>query len=144
MVEPCYFLACPIFMDNGFEGMMKGVPEDDEGLELEFLRRGLEALNRDAAFHVPTRKMGDKSREYDALVVIDDVYEVLRLASRIGFNIDRTLDGRLKDDWGNAMRNGSFSKIIALVVGVGWAEATPAFCLGLSQHSRMRCSSWGF
>jgi DNA-binding transcriptional MocR family regulator len=42
MVEPCYFLACPIFMDNGFQGMMRGVPEDDEGLDIDFLRASLE------------------------------------------------------------------------------------------------------
>ena len=44
MVEPTYFLACPIFEDNGFQGKLKGVPEDkEEGLDIEFLRRELKA-----------------------------------------------------------------------------------------------------
>ncbi len=42
MVEPTYFLACPIFQDAGFTGRMRGVPEDNEGIDLEFLRSGLE------------------------------------------------------------------------------------------------------
>ncbi|KAI4591453.1 hypothetical protein KJ359_001025 [Pestalotiopsis sp. 9143b] len=50
MVEPTYFLACPIFEDNGFQGKLRGVPEDDrEGLDIEFLRRELEASEADAA-----------------------------------------------------------------------------------------------
>ncbi|CAO2651752.1 Nn.00g000350.m01.CDS01 [Neocucurbitaria sp. VM-36] len=179
MVEPCYFLACPIFMDNGFQGMMRGVPEDDEGLDIEFLRRGLEASNKDATPHNSTRKTGDRykklyqhiiycvptfsnpsaktmslrrrqelirlARDYDALVITDDVYDVLRWPAEQGVSpdqlgdvpprlvdIDRTLDGGPKDEWGNAMSNGSFSKIIAPGVRVGWAEATPAFSLALS------------
>ncbi|KAF1939415.1 putative aminotransferase [Clathrospora elynae] len=185
MVEPCYFLACPIFTDNGFQGMMKGVPEDDEGLDIAFLRKGLEQSNKNAGSDAPTRKTGDKyqqlyrhiiycvptfsnpsaktmsltrrqelvrlAREFDALVVTDDVYDVLRWPAekianyeKLGdvppriVDVDRTLDGGPKDEWGNAMSNGSFSKIIAPGVRVGWAEATPAFTLALSQVGATR------
>lgn len=49
MVEPTYFLACPIFEDNGFQGKLRGVPEDKwEGLDIEFLRRELEAADSEA------------------------------------------------------------------------------------------------
>ncbi|VUC26806.1 unnamed protein product [Clonostachys rosea] len=41
MVEPTYFLACPVFEDCGFIGKMRGVPEDDEGIDLGFLERAL-------------------------------------------------------------------------------------------------------
>jgi len=42
MIEPTYFLACPMFADAGFrEGKLKGVPEDEEGIDLDFLRKGL-------------------------------------------------------------------------------------------------------
>lgn len=40
-VAPCYFLACPIFEDAGFKGRLRAVPEDEEGVDLEFLERGL-------------------------------------------------------------------------------------------------------
>jgi DNA-binding transcriptional MocR family regulator len=91
------------------------------------------------------------ARDFDALIVTDDVYDVLRWPAekngsfeQLGdvpprlVDIDRTLDGGPKDEWGNAMSNGSFSKIIAPGVRVGWAEATPAFTLALSQVGATR------
>jgi DNA-binding transcriptional MocR family regulator len=185
MVEPCYFLACPIFMDNGFQGMMKGVPEDDEGLDVEFLRQGLVDADRSTPPLPSMRKTGERykklyrhiiycvptfsnpsaktmslrrrqqlirlAREFDALVITDDVYDILRWpADKEGsyqdlgdvpprlVDVDRILEGGPKDEWGNAMSNGSFSKIIAPGVRVGWAEATPAFTLALSQVGATR------
>ncbi len=40
MVSPTYFLACRIFEDNGFR-QMRSVPEDEEGIDLQFLRAKL-------------------------------------------------------------------------------------------------------
>lgn len=40
-VAPCYYLACPIFEDSGFRGRLRAVPEDSEGIDLEFLENGL-------------------------------------------------------------------------------------------------------
>ena len=42
MVSPTYFLACRIFEDNGFHGRLRSVPEDEEGLDLTYLRRELQ------------------------------------------------------------------------------------------------------
>lgn len=43
MVEPTYFLACPIFEDNGLQGKLRGVPETlEEGLDIAFLKKQLE------------------------------------------------------------------------------------------------------
>ncbi|KAF2799322.1 PLP-dependent transferase [Melanomma pulvis-pyrius CBS 109.77] len=185
MIEPSYFLACPIFMDAGFEGLMKGVPEDEEGLDVGFLRNSLEESEKNAQQQKPVLKTGSRyaklykhiiycvptfsnpsgktmslrrreelvrlAREFDALVVTDDVYDVLRWperedvdASQLGdvppriVDVDRTLDGGPKDIWGNSMSNGSFSKIIAPGMRVGWAEGTPAFTLALSQVGSTR------
>jgi DNA-binding transcriptional MocR family regulator len=44
MVAPCYYLACPIFADSGFEGRLKAVPEDDEGIDLIHLEQGLKSM----------------------------------------------------------------------------------------------------
>lgn len=41
LVSPVYFLACGIFEDNGFHGRMRSVPEDDEGIDIEFLKQKL-------------------------------------------------------------------------------------------------------
>ncbi|EOD46041.1 putative aminotransferase protein [Neofusicoccum parvum UCRNP2] len=49
MVEPTYFLASPIFADAGFEGRLRGVPEDAEGIDLAFLRAAVERVEREVA-----------------------------------------------------------------------------------------------
>jgi DNA-binding transcriptional MocR family regulator len=183
MIEPSYFLACPIFTDNGYQGRLRGVPEDEEGLDIDFLRAAIEQVEaEEGALHaepriktlssryrlykhiiyaVPTfanpsgktmslrrrRDLVRLAREFDALVVTDDVYDVLRWPAVQGqsqagvdaqavppriVDIDRVLDGGPRDEWGNAASNGSFSKIIAPGVRTGWCEATPAFATRLS------------
>ncbi|CVK96548.1 related to aromatic amino acid aminotransferase and related proteins [Fusarium mangiferae] len=180
MVEPCYFLACPIFTDNGFEGRLRGVPEDDQGLDIEFLRRELRKIEQDPTqpstpslktspryklykhiiYAVPTfsnpsgktmslrrrHQLVRLAREFDALVVTDDVYDVLRWPEdedetqcRLGaippriVDVDRFLDDGPRSEWGNAISNGSFSKIVAPGVRTGWVEGTPKLALYLSE-----------
>ena len=40
-IAPCYFLACPIFEDAGFKGRLRAVPEDEDGVDIAWLERGL-------------------------------------------------------------------------------------------------------
>ncbi|GME65443.1 hypothetical protein GTA08_BOTSDO02153 [Neofusicoccum parvum] len=184
MVEPTYFLASPIFADAGFEGRLRGVPEDAEGIDLAFLRAAVERVEREVAagtgewgrlglrseeperkglgpcrvyrhvlYMVPTwsnpsaktmslrrrEEVVRLARELDVLVVTDDVYDVLRWPVEEGVgvealgplpprivDVDRVLDGGVKDGWGNALSNGSFSKIVAPGVRVSWVESTEA------------------
>ena len=91
------------------------------------------------------------AREYDALIVTDDVYDQLQWSSsspaataslekavlpRI-VDVDRSLgDGAERmgaDGFGNAVSNGSFSKIAGPGCRTGWAEGTAKFAYGLSQ-----------
>ncbi|ESZ91574.1 hypothetical protein SBOR_8044 [Sclerotinia borealis F-4128] len=87
------------------------------------------------------------ARKYDALIVTDDVYDFLQWSTNSSsrdsplkktilprlVDIDRTLDPiPNSDSFGNAVSNGSFSKIAGPGVRTGWAEATPKFALGLS------------
>jgi DNA-binding transcriptional MocR family regulator len=44
MVAPTYYLACRIFHDAGFMERLRGVPEDEEGIDLEFLERRLQEV----------------------------------------------------------------------------------------------------
>lgn len=41
MVAPCYFLAFRIFEDSGFKGRLRAVPEGEEGIDLDYLEKGL-------------------------------------------------------------------------------------------------------
>jgi len=91
------------------------------------------------------------AREYDALVITDDVYDFLQwpvaltaqksslekaILPRI-VDVDRYLDGGVEregaDGFGNAASNGSFSKICAPGTRTGWCEGSPKLAYGLSQ-----------
>jgi DNA-binding transcriptional MocR family regulator len=75
------------------------------------------------------------AREFDILVISDDVYDFLRWPrednpSLLGppiprlVDIDRSLEGATP--FGNTISNGSFSKIVAPGLRVGWNEGAPA------------------
>lgn len=181
MVEPTYFLACTVFEDAGFAGKMRGVPENEHGIDVSFLRKALselEAKGSEDGYHqdvkfsrqygkifkhilyltptfsnpsaktmsVPVREQLIKiAREYDILIVSDDVYDFLRWPSdqkvsasaKLAPTPPRLVDldraTSKPDSWGNSISNGSFSKIVAPGVRVGWAEASSTMILRLSQ-----------
>lgn len=67
MVEPTYFLACPTFEDAGFEGRLRGVPEDEEGIDLEFLRREIEKLDGETEGKANRKKRLKNEKNYPKL-----------------------------------------------------------------------------
>lgn len=91
------------------------------------------------------------AREFDALVICDDVYDFLQWPAEISrstskldtavmprlVDIDRVLDGGAErqgaDGFGNVVSNGTFSKIVAPGLRCGWVEGTPKFAHGVSQ-----------
>ncbi|KAL4934325.1 pyridoxal phosphate-dependent transferase [Aspergillus undulatus] len=92
------------------------------------------------------------ARQFDALVIADDVYDFLQwpadpekelephpsaLLPRL-VDVDRYLDGGPKDDWGNVLSNGSFSKLIGPGIRTGWAEGTEKLAYGISQAGCQR------
>jgi DNA-binding transcriptional MocR family regulator len=187
MVEPTYFLDCPIFEDNGFQGKLKGVPEGKEdGLDIEFLRKELEysellalktakerglpdlpilkvgksypKIYKYIIYIVPTfsnpsgktlstqlrKDLVELAREYDALVISDDVYDFLSWPEdpSAADNKVAAIPPRLVDidcemlgcsAFGNTVSNGSFSKIIGPGIRVGWSESTPSFAKELGE-----------
>ncbi|KAF9890405.1 hypothetical protein FE257_006073 [Aspergillus nanangensis] len=92
------------------------------------------------------------AREFDALIVCDDVYDFLQWSPEPTtpltpenkahlprlVDIDRSLDGGPKDEWGNVLSNGSFSKLIGPGARTGWAEGTAKLAYGLSQTGSSR------
>lgn len=100
------------------------------------------------------------ARKYDALIIADDVYDFLQWPlgdtstvarqdtetfpfpptdpnmrlprlSDIDFSLGPNPND--PDGFGNAVSNGSFSKIVAPGVRTGWVESSPKFVYGLSQ-----------
>ncbi|KAI4149540.1 MAG: hypothetical protein LQ341_001290 [Variospora aurantia] len=178
-VSPTYFRVCPIFEDNAFHGRLRSVPEDDEGIDVDFLKIRLQEADDDKSvpkgpwrkvyrhiiYAVPTfsnpssrtmslrrrRQLVQVARQHDALVITDDVYDQLQwpaqrlsTSSRLEHavlprvvDVDRELDGGTDrpgvDGFGNAVSNGSFSKIAAPGIRCGWAEGTEKFTHALSQ-----------
>ena len=169
MVEPTYFLACPSFLDAGFTDRLRGVPEDKEGIDIEYLRQHISEAERNGVsntssmvdkrrsklyrhviYAVPTfsnpsaktmslrrrKQLIHLAREFDALIITDDVYDFLQWPTDEGALVDIDLpppEPRLVDldreieggqPWGNAVSNGSFSKIVAPGVRVGWVEGS--------------------
>lgn len=81
------------------------------------------------------------ARQYDALVISDDVYDWLSwqpthdglaIIPRL-VDIDQTLDGGVSSPYGNVVSNGSFSKVLGPGLRTGWTESTDLFAAGLSQ-----------
>ena len=86
------------------------------------------------------------ARKYDALIITDDVYDMLQWPASSGddttlnkaylprmVDVDRYLDGGPVDEYGHAVSNGSFSKIAGPGCRTGWAEGTEKLAFGLSQ-----------
>lgn len=87
------------------------------------------------------------ARQYDALLVTDDVYDFLQWSPIPGgklaapehaclprlVDVDRYLDGGPVDEWGQAISNGSFSKLLGPGARTGWAEASEKVAYGISQ-----------
>jgi DNA-binding transcriptional MocR family regulator len=91
------------------------------------------------------------AREYDALVITDDVYDFLQWPASLDaqtltvekailpriVDVDRYLDGGTEregaDGFGNTASNGSFSKICGPGLRTGWCEGTEKFAFGVSQ-----------
>ncbi|KAK3906017.1 pyridoxal phosphate-dependent transferase [Staphylotrichum tortipilum] len=197
-VAPCYFMACPIFDDAGFYGRLRAVPEDDEGVDVEALARGLrEADDAAGADPSPTRrfksatphlrklyrhviylvatcsnpsgktlslarreKLIHLARKHDALIISDDVYDLLQwpvtpppegdessplppllpLLSQIDLALGPSPHNPSQDSsfFSHAISNASFSKLVGPGVRTGWIHASPAFAAGFAHTGTNR------
>mmetsp|Transcript_33765 Transcript_33765/g.54160 ORF Transcript_33765/g.54160 Transcript_33765/m.54160 type:complete len:306 (+) Transcript_33765:369-1286(+) len=130
--EPTYFLAKSIFKDYNLE--CKQIPMDEEGLDVYALEKALEqgpvpkfmyvvptAHNPTGRTLTPERreKLAMLSAKYGFILVCDEVYQLLTFphvpAPPPMFTYDKA---------GTILAMGSFSKILAPALRVGWIQGS--------------------
>ena len=129
--EPSYFLAFNIFTDHGLN--IVSIPMDENGMDIDRLEQELcktrpKMLYTIPSFHNPggqsmsaarRTRLVELSREYDFLVAADEVYQLLWYErappAALGTMIEE----------GNILSLGSFSKIFAPGLRLGWIQTSP-------------------
>jgi len=130
--EPSYPYSFQIFRDHGLE--VVGVPVDGAGMDIAQFERELgkrkpRLVYTIPAFHNPTGQVMDRarrerlvalSREHGFVILADEVYQLLHHGTPPPPSFG-TLCGA-----GNVISLGTFSKILAPSLRLGWIQATPA------------------
>lgn len=128
--EPTYFLAHRIFADHGLE--VVGIPMDEDGMRTDLLREKLREHRPALLYTIPSyhnpcsctlsgerrRELAALSREHGFVVVADEVYQLLHYFD----TPPPPAMGTLTDE-GNILSLGSFSKIMAPGLRLGWIQA---------------------
>jgi 2-aminoadipate transaminase len=128
--EPSYFLAFKIFRDHGLN--VVGIPIDDDGLSVDALRDALQShkpafLYTIPSFHNPGGQSTTAERreqivelavEHDFLIVADEVYQMLYY-----YDAPPPAYGTMTDSE-RVLSLGSFSKILAPAMRLGWIQAS--------------------
>lgn len=129
--EPSYPYSFQIFRDHGLE--IVGVPVDGAGMDVAHLERLLaekkpKLVYTIPAFHNPTGQVMDRarrdrlialSREHGFVILADEVYQLLHYGAPPPPSF-----GALGSA-GNVLALGTFSKILAPGLRLGWIQTTP-------------------
>jgi DNA-binding transcriptional MocR family regulator len=128
--EPSYFLAHQIFTDHGLNAV--GIPVDENGLMVDVLEEQLARHSPVLLYTIPSyhnpggqtlsterrQELARLSVEHDFLVVADEVYQLLHY-----FGKPPPAMGTMTDR-GNILSLGSFSKIMAPGLRLGWIQTS--------------------
>jgi 2-aminoadipate transaminase len=138
--EPTYFLAFQIFRDHGLN--IVPIAMDQDGLVIEALEQALKTSVPVLLYTIPSfsnpggqtlsesrrNRLVDLSREHDFVIAADEVYQMLpyfgEVPPALGTMIDR----------GNVLSMGTFSKIMAPGLRLGWIQA-PAHLMEIALDS---------
>jgi 2-aminoadipate transaminase len=138
--EPTYFLAFQIFRDHGLN--IVPIAMDQDGLVIEALEQALKISVPVLLYTIPSfsnpggqtlsesrrKRLVDLSREHDFVIAADEVYQMLpyfgEVPPALGTMIDR----------GNVLSMGTFSKIMAPGLRLGWIQA-PAHLMEIALDS---------
>ena len=127
--EPSYFLALDIFRNHHLK--IVGIPVDEHGLSIDALEAALEQhaptlIYTIPAFHNPTgvtlsaerrRRLVELAVQHGFLVVADEVYQLLDYLGDAPAPMAAYLDS------GRVLSLGTFSKILAPGLRLGWIQA---------------------
>lgn len=127
--EPSYFLAFQVFKDHGLN--VVGIPMDDDGLRIDALNEALQSHKPAFIYTIPSfhnpggqslslerrAQLVELSRQHDFIIVADEVYQLLYY----GEPPPRAM-GTFADS-GTVLSLGSFSKILAPGLRLGWIQA---------------------
>ena len=127
--EPSYFLALRIFADHGLK--VVSLPMDDQGLIPEGIEDYLDREKPVFLYTIPTyhnpssvtlaadrrARLNQLSREHNFLIVADEVYQLLNYESAPPPPLAAYIDGN------SVISLGSFSKIMAPGLRLGWIQA---------------------
>jgi DNA-binding transcriptional MocR family regulator len=130
--EPTYFLAHRIFTDHGLN--IVGIPMDADGMRLDVFREKLLTSRPALVYTIPSyhnpcsctlsgerrRELVALSREHGFVIAADEVYQMLHYSEQPPPAL-----GTMIGD-GNVLSLGTFSKIMAPALRLGWIQASPA------------------
>jgi DNA-binding transcriptional MocR family regulator len=156
---PTYHETIQLFRDHGLR--VRQVPMDGDGLQIEALEEKLEALARRGEqarmlytipnFQNPSgitlaaarrEPIVALARRYDLLVIEDDVYRDLAYEGEVPSSLFATDRHAVPLRPGRVLRIGSFSKILAPGVRMGWLMGPPGLIERLI-GSGLRCMGGG-
>jgi 2-aminoadipate transaminase len=130
--EPSYFLALKIFADHHLRPVP--IPVDEHGLVVDALEEALKKHRPALVYTIPTfqnpsgytlsenrrLRLAQLSRAHNFLIVADEVYHLLNF----GVQLPRAFAGFMEQ--GNIVALGSFSKILAPGLRLGWIQTDAA------------------
>jgi len=129
--EPTYFLAPKIFADHRLNVI--SIPTDENGLIIEALKEKLTKYKPKFLYTIPIHhnpsgatltearraQLIEIARQYNFLILADEVYQLLSYGDRVPQSFAAHIDT------GNIVSLGSFSKILAPGLRLGWVQTSP-------------------
>ncbi len=138
--EPTYFLAFRIFA--GHRLRVIGIPVDADGLDTDRLEEELRRTRPTLLYTIPTfhnpgghtmsaarrQRLAELSRQHEFLVIADEVYHLLSYDDPPPATLGSLADA------GTILSLGSFSKILAPGLRLGWVQTSPDMVTRLISH----------
>jgi DNA-binding transcriptional MocR family regulator len=135
--EPTYFLAPKIFADHRLN--IVSIPTDESGLIIEALEEKLKRYKPKFLYTIPVHhnpagttltevrraQLVEIVRQHNFMILADEVYQLLSYGDRVPQPFAAHIDS------GNIVSLGSFSKILAPGLRLGWMQAAMPILQGL-------------